>query len=102
MIHVIATIQLRPGTRERFLEEFHGIVPDVRAEAGCIEYGPAVNLATGISAQADVDENAVTVIEKWESVGHLEQHLQAPHMLTYRERVKDLVTDTRIQILEPA
>ncbi|QDU38416.1 putative quinol monooxygenase YgiN [Maioricimonas rarisocia] len=102
MIHVIATIRLQPGTRARFLEEFHGIVPDVHAEAGCIEYGPAVDLATDISAQPEVDENAVMVIEKWESLEHLKQHLQAPHMLTYRERVKDLVIETRVQILEPA
>ncbi|MEW4530752.1 putative quinol monooxygenase [Maioricimonas sp. JC845] len=102
MVHVIATIRLQPGTRARFLEEFHGIVPDVRAEAGCIAYGPAIDLETDLPAQADVDENAVTVIEQWESLDHLKQHLQAPHMLAYRERVRDLVAETRLQILEPA
>lgn len=102
MIHVIATIRLQPGTRPQFLEAFHGIVPEVRAEAGCIAYGPAVDIRTDLPAQAEVDENVVTVVEQWESLEHLKQHLQAPHMLAYREQVSDLVVDTRLQILEPA
>ena len=43
MIHVLATLDLAPGTREAFLAEFRKIIPDVHAEAGCIEYGPAVD-----------------------------------------------------------
>ncbi|MEI6367936.1 MAG: antibiotic biosynthesis monooxygenase family protein, partial [Planctomycetota bacterium] len=40
MIHVIATIELAPGTRETYLTAFRKIISDVRAEKGCIEYGP--------------------------------------------------------------
>ncbi|MBI1830559.1 MAG: antibiotic biosynthesis monooxygenase, partial [Planctomycetes bacterium] len=47
MIHVIATITVKPGKRDAFLAEFHRIVPAVHAEAGCIEYGPSVDVASG-------------------------------------------------------
>ena len=49
MIHVIATIEVREGRRDEFLKEFHRIVPLVRQEQGCLEYGPAVDVPTGIA-----------------------------------------------------
>ena len=102
MIHVIAVIQLNPGSREEFLNEFHEIVPTVRAEEGCVEYGPAVDTDTEISAQSPLGEDTVCVIEKWESLTALENHLAAPHMSAYRERVKNYVRNVRLHILQPA
>jgi quinol monooxygenase YgiN len=49
-----------------------------------------------------LDENRVTVIEKWESLEALHAHLRAPHMLTYREQVKDMVEDLSLNVLEEA
>jgi quinol monooxygenase YgiN len=101
MIHVIATIHTAPGRRDDFLAAFSELVPDVRAEVGCLEYSPAVDLDTKVSSQparADV----VTVMEKWASVEALEGHLAAPHMRRYRDRVKDIVAGLKIQVLEPA
>ncbi len=101
VIHVLASIELHPGTRAQFLAEFHKIVAPVRAEAGCIEYGPAVELNTGLPT-APAREDLVMVIEKWESLAHLEAHLVAPHMQAYRPKVKDFVIRVGLQILEPA
>ncbi len=101
MIHVIATIQAAPGRREEFLQAFHELVPLVQAEKGCLEYGPAVDLATAVGT-GEVREDAVTVIEKWETEAALKDHLNAPHMQQYREKVKDLVTGVEIRVLEPA
>jgi quinol monooxygenase YgiN len=102
MIHVIATIQVRPGRRDDFLTALRRIVPLVRAESGCVEYGPAVDLATPIAAQAPVRDDVVTVVEKWENLNALEAHLAAPHMADYREQVMEIVSGVQIQILEPA
>lgn len=102
MIHVIATVNVTPGTRDRFLSEFHKLVPLVRKEDGCIEYGPAIDAATDIGAQQQKGADSVTVIEKWESLEALKAHLVAPHMGEYRARVKDLVTATTLHVLEPA
>ncbi len=102
MIHVIATIELHPGRRADFLREFHRIVPLVRQEEGCLEYGPTVDLATGLSAQLPLRADTVTIVEQWETLAHLQAHLVAPHMVEYRPRVKDLVIRTTLQVLEPA
>ena len=101
MIFVIATIEVKPGKREAFLAEFHRNVPNVRAEKGCVEYGPTVDTKTDIKAQIPLRESVVTIVEKWESLQALHAHLAAPHMATYRERVKDYVAGTTLQILEP-
>ncbi len=102
MIHVIATIELNSGKREAFLAEFHRLMPLVRAENGCIEYGPAVDVPAGLPLQDAVRPDAVVVIEKWADLPALHAHLQAPHMLDYRGRVKDFVRAVRLQILQPA
>jgi quinol monooxygenase YgiN len=100
MIHVIATIELVDGKRDSFLEEFRRIIKIVRDEDGCIEYGPAYDIETEVSAAPR--PNVVTVIEKWASVPALEAHLKAPHMARYREMVRDMVTGIEIRVLKPA
>ncbi|MEI7684678.1 MAG: putative quinol monooxygenase [Planctomycetota bacterium] len=102
MIHVIATIQVHLGRRQAFLAEFHRLVPLVRAEAGCIEYCPTVDVASGVAIQGPVREDVAVIIEKWESLDALKAHFQAPHMASYREAVKDLVVGVQLQIVEPA
>ena len=102
MIHVIATINVKPGQRDALLAEFHRIVPLVRAEAGCIEYGPTVDVASGLTVQGPLRENVAVIIEKWASLDALMAHTQAPHMAEYRVRVKDYVESVQLQILAPA
>ena len=102
MIHVLATIQLHPGRRAAFLVEFHQLVPLVRAEQGCLEYGPAVDVASGVPAQPAVRDDVVVVVEKWHDLPALLAHLAAPHMQAYRGKVKDLVAAVELRILQPA
>jgi quinol monooxygenase YgiN len=102
MIVVLATIELNAGKRTEFLAEFRKIVPKVRAEAGCHEYFPAIDTASGLPVQGPAREDVVVVIEKWESVAALEAHLIAPHMMEYRPKVKDFVKKVYLQILAPA
>jgi quinol monooxygenase YgiN len=102
MICVIATIEVVPGRREEFLGQFRAIIPKVRAEEGSLEYSPMIDVATSIGLQPPSRENVVTVVEKWQSVEALENHLMAPHMVEYRKVVKSLVVDMQLRILEPA
>jgi quinol monooxygenase YgiN len=102
MICVIATIEINDGRRAAFLDVFTQLVPKVRAENGCIEYGPMIDVPTNIPVQPPERTNAVTIVEKWESVEALETHLIAPHMLEYKKAVKDIVKGMSIQVLEPA
>jgi quinol monooxygenase YgiN len=102
MIAVVACIEVVPGRRDDFLREFRKLVPQVRAEAGCLEYVPMLDLPTSIGGQAPVGENLVTVLEKWATVEALEAHLMAPHMVAYRKVAKDLVQGMTLRILTPA
>jgi quinol monooxygenase YgiN len=101
VIHVIATINLAPGTRDAFLAEFRKLVPEVKAEIGCLEYGPAIDAETDIATQAHIGPDKVVAVEVWESVEALKAHAAAPHMQAYRARVKDYVKGMELRILEP-
>jgi len=102
MIYVIATVEVKPGKREALLKRISRLVPKVRAEKGCLEYGPAIHVPTPIKAQIPLGENFVVILEKWEGLKELETHLTAPHMIEYRQDVKDMVSGVKLQILEPA
>ena len=102
MIHVLATIDLAPGTRDAFLREFNANVPAVLQEGGCLEYGPTVDFPTGLAAQIPDRPDVAVIVEKWSDLAALQAHLKAPHMLTYRERVKGYVVKVSLQVLQPA
>jgi len=102
LIYVIATIELVEGKRSDFLKRVQRLVPKVRAEKGCLEYGPAVDVPTGFKVQIPIRENVVTMMEKWEDLKSLETHLSQPHMQEYREDVKGMVVGTKLQVLQPA
>ena len=101
MINVIASIRVKAGRRSEFLEIFKSNVPNVREERGCIEYFPAVDIDADLPPQS-FDENVVTIIEKWEHLEAIRDHLVAPHMLTYKEKVKDIVEGLSVKVLQEA
>jgi quinol monooxygenase YgiN len=101
MINVIATIKITPGTRDEFVKIFNANVPAVLAEDGCIEYFPAIDVDSGLDNQ-NKDENAVVVIEKWETLEHLHAHLTAPHMISFREKAGDMIAGLSLKILKQA
>jgi len=102
MIHVTAIITAKPGQRETILAAIRDNLPAVRAEKGCIEYGPAID-ADGIgSFQAKLGPDTLFVIEKWQDADALKAHAAAPHMAAYSAKVKDLVASRAIHVLAPA
>ncbi len=101
MISVIASVRVKVNRVPEFIEIFKSNLPKVRREEGCIEYFPAIDIDSGVPVQKP-DKNVVTIIEKWESVEALRAHLKTPHMLTYREKVKDIVEELSIKVLKEA
>jgi quinol monooxygenase YgiN len=101
MIHVIAIITAQPGQRGAILDALRANLPAVRAEKGCIEYGPAID-AEGIGGfQTKAGEDTIFVIEKWVDAAALKAHAAAPHMATYSAKVKDFVASRVIHVLAP-
>lgn len=101
MINVIASIKINEGRLAEFVEVFKANVPAVLEEVGCIEYVPTIDCDSGIPAQS-ADGGVVTVIEKWNSLEDLKAHLEAPHMCVFKGRVKDLVSEVSLKVLEAA
>ncbi len=101
MIHVIAILTTKPGQRDAVLELFRANVPAVRSEAGCIEYGAAVD-ADGLGGfQTKFGPDTFVVVEKWESVDALKAHAAAPHMAAYAAKTKDMMAGRVIHVLSP-
>lgn len=101
MINVIASIQIKEGQLSEFIEIFKSNVPNVIAEKGCIEYVPTVDVPTGLPPQK-LNINVVTIIEKWDNLEDLQAHISSPHMLAYKEKVKNLIEKMSLKILKEA
>jgi quinol monooxygenase YgiN len=72
----------------------------VRAEEGCIEYGPAIDVA---GHRDPFGPDVFVVIEKWTSVEALAAHAASPHMAAYAGRMRelDLIASQAVHALEP-
>ncbi len=101
MICVVATIALKDGMRENYLEEIRKIVPIVRREKGCIEYTPTADADTGSNFQIKNRPDTVVILEKWENLEALKNHGISPHMTDFRHSVKEFMQSMQLQILTP-
>jgi quinol monooxygenase YgiN len=99
MIHVLAIITTKPGQRDAVLKAFKANVPAVHAEAGCIEYGPVIDVD---GADPAFGPDTFVVVEKWESMAALKAHAVAPHMVAYGAKTKDLVAKRAVHVLTDA
>ncbi len=102
MVHVIAVITAKPGKREEVLKHWRQIVPAVRAEKGCIEYGAAIDADPALPVQTRYGPDTFVVVEKWETLDALKAHAAAPHMAAYGAKTKELLASRVIHILSPA
>ena len=102
MIHVIAIITAKPGQRGTILEAFRANMPAVHAEAGCIEYGPAIDAEGAGPIQTQFGPDTFVVVEKWESLEHLKAHGASPHMVAYGAKTRELIASRVIHVLSPA
>jgi quinol monooxygenase YgiN len=101
MINVIASIHIKAGRMSEFIDIVKSNIPHVVKEEGCIEYVPAIDVSSGLPLQ-ELNKNVVTIVEKWASLENLKAHLSAPHMVSYQEKVKNLVEKVSLKILEEA
>ena len=101
MINVIASLTIKEGHLDEFIEIFKANVPHVLAEKGCIEYMPTVDLPTGLPPQ-ELNGRGVTILEKWDSLEDLKAHITAPHMRAYQKQVKGMVEGMSLKVLTAA
>lgn len=101
MLTIIAEIRTKSGGqhRQNVLDAFQKIIPTVLAEDGCHGYEPLVDHKSNAGFQTH-EPDTIVMLEKWQSVAHLEAHLATSHMQAHHEAVKDDVVDVKIKILE--
>ncbi|MFR3707670.1 MAG: antibiotic biosynthesis monooxygenase family protein [Enterobacter hormaechei] len=89
MLTVIAEIRTRPGQhhRQAVLDEFAKIIPTVLKE----ERLPRLRADGGRRHQRKLPGDRarlIIMVEQWETVAHLEAHLQTAHMKAWSDAVK--------------
>ncbi len=90
MIYVTASVQVKEGKLQGFIELFNATAALVRKEKGCVQYVAGVDADVGLPVQT-LQKNGVTVLEKWESPEALRDHLASPHMQAFFGKEKDFV-----------
>jgi len=102
MVHVLAFITARPGSRAELLAAFQANVPSVHAEDGCIAYGAALDSPGMGGIQTELGPDTFVVIEQWASPEALRAHGSSAHMKAYAAHTKELVANRTINVLSPA
>jgi len=87
--------------RDAILKEARANLANVRAERGCIEYGPVVDADPALGFQTKLGADSFMVVEKWADMEALKAHAAAPHMAAYAAKTKDLIAKRIIHILSP-
>ncbi|MGQ3904534.1 putative quinol monooxygenase [Mixta calida] len=99
MLTVVAEICVKPGRREAVLAAIQALTPTVLQEEGCSKYQALVDHQAQVPWKQNLPDS-IFMLEYWDSLRHLEQHQQQPHMEAHRERIKDDVLDVKIFVME--
>ncbi|WP_337011682.1 putative quinol monooxygenase [Pantoea sp. AS142] len=101
MLTVVAEICVRPGRRQAVLDAVKKLIPQVLAEEGCHQYDALLDHQAQVPWKQN-SPDSIFMLEQWETLRHLEQHQQMPHMDAHRAIIKDDVVDVKILVLEPS
>ena len=101
MIYLVVSVRVKAGKLQEFLELFGSVAPLVREEKGCVQYVAATDFDSGLPPQV-FEKDVVTILEKWEDLEALQNHLAAPHMAVYFKKEKGLTGGSSIKILKEA
>src|SRR5512133_3350224 len=93
MIHVLASVKLKPGCLDDALACYAALVPQVEAlEDGCIQYTPMIDCPAVVPHQ-ERDEGDIVVVERWKSIEAFKQHIVMPHSAAFRARISPLLRE---------
>lgn len=92
MIYVIATLTIKPGSRDAVIEAAKPNIESTRQEPGCLRYD--LNLDA-------TNPNQLVFVEQWKSREDLSLHVKRPHMLAWREAGKPFIEERKVDIIYP-
>lgn len=101
MLIVIAEIKMKAGElhNTNVIDAFKDITPIVIKEDGCLAYDMLTNHQPEVTYQTPL-LNTLIMYEKWQSIYHLDKHLQSAHMQKFQERIKEDLLEVKIKVLE--
>jgi quinol monooxygenase YgiN len=89
MVHVIVMVKVKEGRADDFVRLFKSVASIVEKEKGCVQYIATVDAP---DAPPDtIDKNMVTILEKWECVEDIQNHMGTPHMKEFFEKQNALI-----------
>ena len=102
MLHVAAVLTAKPGQRATLLSEIEKLRPLVRAEPGCIDWGPRVDIAGGPEFLHRLGPDRLAIVERWDSLAALEAHAASAHMADWRARIAGALQSRDVWVLQSA
>jgi len=82
LLTVIASMRAKPGKEQELREALEALIEPTQQEAGYVNY----DLHQSIS-----DPAVFYFYENWESGGHLDAHLDTPHLQQFAGRLHELL-----------
>ena len=101
MLYLLAILTAKPGMRDALLAEVNAVVPASLAEKGCLEYCPTIDVEGWTGRQNKLGPDTLVLVEKYESVEALNEHIASPHIRSYQVKSKDLIESRVIYMLTP-
>lgn len=102
MVQLIITVKTRPGRSGDYIAAFRAIAPQVRTEAGCLEYD-IYRDSSDPRFDNQVRPDTVVLCEKWESIEALQLHTkQSSALVDFRKCIQDLKLESSYLLLTPA
>ncbi len=89
LLTVIAHMRAKPGKEDELREALRSLIEPTRAEEGYVNYD---------LHEAVEEPGLFYFYENWESPGHLDEHLTAPHLVDFGGRTGDLLDDQGLTI----
>ncbi|MCL5260318.1 MAG: antibiotic biosynthesis monooxygenase [Gammaproteobacteria bacterium] len=95
---MITHVVLFPGKRNAYIEEYKKLAPFVRQEVGCLEYEIFVD-SLDLRFDNEKRDNAVVLLEKWESIEALQNHSRSNFLMEFKEKVKNMRQNSKYELL---
>jgi quinol monooxygenase YgiN len=92
MIYVIASLRVKPGTREACIAAAQPAIAETRKEEGCLLYDMHASTT---------DADLLVFVEKWTDRAALSRHARTPHIAAWREASGPHTLERRIEVIAP-
>ncbi|MCB1439818.1 MAG: antibiotic biosynthesis monooxygenase [Nitratireductor sp.] len=91
MIHLIATLKIKPGSLEDIRAHAMPCIAATRLEPGCISYDLHQSLS---------EPDTLVFVERWKDRPALDAHFGMPHLVEWRDNGAPFILERRIEIIE--